>query len=1708
MLRKLLFSVLVLSLFLAFAGTAFSDTRKPVRELETRSLPALKTNQELVVKTIDRPQNAKTFEITQVGVDMPYPTPYAPDHECEVLDHADYGAANVYYTFDMVGVIDGGLHISNRFEVQQFHSAEVNGAAIRIYDMSANALDIVLHVWDDAGGIPGAYLGGEIIPAASVLANGAGHWLFSIPTVAIPGAYYHISYETVGASEDDYITFGIYQNPDGTDHGMSNASVDGGANWMTLTALFGGFPLNARLSADVCYLYNDCYWDGGPDFQFIIPMPLEGYTEGAWTGYGQRFEAINDTLKTVEIILYVHPATQVYVGSGETNGITINVWDDDGFGNIDLAAGPLATRSIAGGVANMFPVTTESRDGPNGNWLEFHDFDVSAEELVFKGYYHVTINMTSSAEADGQIWALVGDYGAGGSVAYDTDDGTFASTETSPSWLTEIWGNGAAFYMDMELCRDEYQECVYQKLYNAPDWGDSWRMASYTEGVTNYVTAAQSVKGRDYNRVEHARFMVANNYWYDAVAEVGDMGVKFIIWNETIDPYGDKVPGSVLWESAVDHITDADARWNAWGELWVDVVIPDVLTNGDYWVGFEVINEGGLWLRAVNDGGWGSGKINSGSWLFYLPWDEWISTGLFGVTDDYNWWIAVDQCSVPMPEYACGVADWGTLQGNYQRTGHALVGIGDAQCNLTLEWAYVHPTGKYGQYTGPIIVDNTIVATFRSDAGTEYKTFDLITKAEGYTITTGGNVTGNATVDNGIMYMAGGANSSADIVIAVNFANGAPLFTISTTGPLGTALGMGAGENNVYGNFIVEEGVLFFSTDIGKVYACDAVTGAAVWDGPFVPTGFGSVSNRTGTSDGNGTLFYGYAAVVGGDIIALDALDGTQIWSLAAANGLEGNDAYGGGVAIEQFSAGIAYDAADGYLYAVSTCAGDHPIAGVLYQISAGTGTTVNPAVPVNGVSNAVTPVIDVQNVLVPTKSIWNRAINAPFTLQVYRKTDLALVFGTGWGVDGFSAADYMVADMLMTCEFEADDLIFFFSRRGVLHCINGNTGEELFTRRITDQEYGGAAGAIALDTEGAVHLVYQDASSGLYDLTIQSPRARLDLLRGNEAETSARGEVPFGTVSEYPVTFTDMYRNIGCEDLEGVGIITLTSNGGPSIPYKSLVSGFGNNGFDQAQSSGYQSPSKANSWSNAVETPDFDENATYVKPLGLNPAALALGFINDENVTIFAAADGEAVSVVVEVDQVAVGRGVFPRFLSITSHNDPDFWLDGPAADPEIMITFLGGCIMEMTPLAFGYTEANEQIIFNSGRVVENGVGDFTIDGFAAMLFQGMYIFGTSPQAQAWTIVSWLEGSGETSTWNGWLPELIDGQCIPIANTEPVDLGEYSSDGTYPGTTIWGNTVAYNSIDSVQDFTDEDELDGWNHANFIAPFSNELTMGLTIEHLTLGAYTFGFDEANPGAGILDDIGNATIEIFDFKERNGNPIEGWKFACYYDWDVGANDTTNLDRGASLAWTYDARDAGSAVGGSVKLPFNFCGDVADPNYIPPMKLGVTMDQAQGMWGTLGGGGNDVWFLDSMNFYANLPWDSTIYCQDAYVDEDQAGAYVIAEHDFTGGDSYRLAVANFQFQDYGGNNRNPARMIALAHTLNKWMGFGRGDVNNDNVIDMMDIIYTSNYVAGGAGPIPFEYLGDVNLDGNTDLLDVTAIADFYFGTGGCFGGLWTM
>ncbi|KPK99567.1 MAG: hypothetical protein AMJ90_09305, partial [candidate division Zixibacteria bacterium SM23_73_2] len=58
------------------------------------------------------------------------------------------------------------------------------------------------------------------------------------------------------------------------------------------------------------------------------------------------------------------------------------------------------------------------------------------------------------------------------------------------------------------------------------------------------------------------------------------------------------------------------------------------------------------------------------------------------------------------------------------------------------------------------------------------------------------------------------------------------------------------------------------------------------------------------------------------------------------------------------------------------------------------------------------------------------------------------------------------------------------------------------------------------------------------------------------------------------------------------------------------------------------------------------------------------------------------------------------------------------------------------------------------------------------------------------------------------------------------------------------------------------------------------------------------------------------------------------------------------------------------------------------------------------------------------------------------------------------------------------------------------FPRGDVNQDTLINLSDVIYIANYyLKGGPEPQPLVEMGDVNCDGQVDLSDVIYLANYY-------------
>jgi hypothetical protein len=286
--------------------------------------------------------------------------------------------------------------------------------------------------------------------------------------------------------------------------------------------------------------------------------------------------------------------------------------------------------------------------------------------------------------------------------------------------------------------------------------------------------------------------------------------------------------------------------------------------------------------------------------------------------------------------------------------------------------------------------------------------------------------------------------------------------------------------------------------------------------------------------------------------------------------------------------------------------------------------------------------------------------------------------------------------------------------------------------------------------------------------------------------------------------------------------------------------------------------------------------------------------------------------------------------------------------------------------------------------------------------------------------------------------------------------------------------------LDSVQNFFDGSS---WDWTWFGAPFDNDSTIGLYINSRTIGVCDFA---------PLKDV---TIEIFEVTERNGAPVNGWKFGATMDYDVGS-DLVTMNAGISAGWDYNP--AGTTAWGMIKLPYG-C------NILPP-----TVDYTTSM---------DP-FLSSRKLYGYSGWWNDIYLDSAWTFLNMVGAseqssaaggdeqchFTIVGHDFAGGETFTFAVAQFGMHNLA-DASSPDEFAGLSKLINQFVGFGRGDVNGDDVVDLRDLVYLKNYLYGfGPGPTPFLHIGDVNADGAVDAGDATYLFQWYFQGGDCPLGDW--
>ncbi len=1315
------------------------------------------------------------------------------------------------------------------------------------------------------------------------------------------------------------------------------------------------------------------------------------------------------------------------------------------------------------------------------------------------------IGFTSSATPGAGFEFLVVDDGSVVEARASTRDGGVWMTMNASGWADKN------FWITANLCRDQFSDCETQSYHQG--------IASFWElgGLFRQAAGVRMTADGQNCQINEVGF----NFYDPGLDTTVDLQYTH---DTKISVYTD-IAGLPGVELASIMIPGGFGNYDMYPATHtVDFNPLDVYVSGDYWVVAEsqftydtlVGSSEGVFILTDN----GSVPNEARSAIIYgdqHPSGPVWRTYLDRYGDDYGIFAQSSHCCVPhdtKPRLCFPGSDngWATFQGDQGRTGASDLPVGDAWCNLNLNWSYDGP--DLVLFTAPVIYGDKAVCAF----STQYVVIDIISGTPAY-----------APIDaaSGDGFLIGTAISSAPTIANIGgvdmmfIAGGSRLSTAGIDFNTGTVIwqntlfsGAGIWGKTSFTSFTVLDvagtDVVFHTTDAGHVLALDAATGALFAGWATNPINLGTFPYASGATDGTNLYFATQDAGTEGDIFSIEAATGLLNWQLSAAGGLEAPN-QAGYVYPEGFRSGVAYS--QGTVYAISWAndlgTSDHPLDGYFYQINAGTG---NHEVPPTATNRSIyaSPIIDGDFVYSPSISQWATPTGGGGNLVAFQKSTGSIV----WSAQTPDDARYYNSGIL-SCEpdalgLPAPDLIFVFNQFGFFECYNSITGEQIFSRRV---DHGGTTlqrgmgGAMAMTATDGLHMLFADQSGELYDFKLGADRPRLEL-----QTFTIKTAVDFGTNPALPLALGPIIVNTGCADLN-ISLVSVDENpiSGSSFPLFSSNNLVSEEIMDRANAiSDFMQReaflSKFTMIADAHVTSTFDVNSSdrELKSSSFS-AGIPAWFVSLDSPgsgdVIFA---GDTTSLQITVNQPMISRGKQSVYIAFTS-DDPDYFLNADAIAggflPEVKLTIVGGCLVDTTTLNFGMAGANIQLVTNSGRL---GTGDwdphgFDIDTDASSYYQGSYIYGIEQFRIAVNTQDWLSGGdldGEDGGWFGLQadPNYCDNTCKP-ALTASVAVGAISIDGlTYDP--IAADMVCKTYIDSVTSagrVIDTTEVGSFGWSDFEnLNFDDTLSMGLMVNSRTIGVTD------------LPELANMTLEIMEINERNGvDSVTGWYFGQITDYDVGG-DAAAMDRTISTAWAYNP--GGSNAWGSIKIPFG-CGTLGalqDVDYEPLRSIkdlggAMALFWQDGAAGTQGGA-----YFDSAYPWLSLP-AGTIAPAQATSDFEMHTTY--AGHDFGPSGTYSLAVANFALFGLADNTTAGTEMADLAHMVNKWAGFGRGDVNNDGGVNLADIIYLAGNVNNaGPGAIPFAHLGDVNADGAIDGADIAYLVDYYFNCGPCPMGDW--
>ncbi len=1065
-------------------------------------------------------------------------------------------------------------------------------------------------------------------------------------------------------------------------------------------------------------------------------------------------------------------------------------------------------------------------------------------------------------------------------------------------------------------------------------------------------------------------------------------------------------------------------------------------------------------------------------------------------------------CAVPKTEEKCPVVPdvWLTHNHDYQRTGASSMGIGE-ECGIDLVWKQ-NTTNADSRFNN---VTSDGERVYGSDDQSIY-CMDLKTGAIIWTyfdpagIITASAMRNNITIAGDYVYVSGGVAQS---FLKLDKLTGGLIW-----GRYFNAFGGGASD------WLCAAQRFSVSVEIGdKVIVGDE--GGCLW-ALDAATGVNHPAWATNPVQLNGTIFhspawdggdYLYVADLNGDIYKIEVASGNIVWTYSDPDG----QAYYSGLSID-------LDDPDGPFIYAATREDDASAS----RVKLDTGGNVIWRSEQGSVLYAP-PTIG-------RKKVYFGLDNPANGVLIVSKATGAAEYN--FVLDGVGMVTNPVT---LTC----DNYLFAGTRQGVWYLLDVDDFTKVWERQFSDFVWGtalvthpGDDGVYATggvdpndpgdyytsdDEHYAVMSIWSDVAVGyakgaVFCWDLDAPLRPMLL----QHKTSKEIPVPFGSGPGNPASEAEVFENIaGCADLTVSAINLYDLTPGVASMKPKVTQG---------------NPKAA---AKAAETADdlttnanrfFEDRSAKRAAMGITEEAvnfetygrkLTERHLRDKNERSSLAAGAQVLrtsNVALDIpspipggtlfgftwdwDGTGLERGISTDFIELV-HNDPDFYPEFPPGTyyPGLEVSYVGGCLFEWFEWMWwnGYEMWHLEAVSNYSSLGDypqpspSGTAFDWGDGFyEASIYEGAYFmhqigddftysmlydfgepvnrFFPNPGPQSGVCgIDYIDFEGPTG-WSVVVDWFSGGACPPVLG---VDYLELLSDVSW---------VQF--IDSIQD-------DGTG---------NPQSLGTITTQVEITFYDFG-----------SGYGDLKLMHYQVEERNDQAVPGLLAGQWYDWDLEPNYQSNTDAlvpDAGALGVWDSTDARVCFGHAV-MPGYLSTTASNRVDASAAYRGLVANhQDYVTYATTCGSGrcctnSDAEWKDCLeNFFIGAFRTPTVGTS-----EDRSVMFVWPEFDLDPLGEQHLYCAIFGVDATSGDQAVIEDNIRdMAFRANKIAGFNRGDVNDDNVVDAIDVAYLDAYVNGSPLLIfPYDETidafnagnGDVNLDGAVDAADVTYLFDYLMG-----------